>query len=104
MNARPSPRVLKSHLPYQLVPPSFWKHNCKVVALGNVDESYTAEATLTGITVFSSQVIYVARNARDTLTSFYHFDHLVQFHPDPGLFEDYVQRFMKGDGEGERLH
>lgn len=71
VNARPSPRVLKSHLPYQLVPPSFWKHNCKV--------------------------IYVARNARDTLTSFYHFDHLVRFHPDPGLFEDYLQRFMKGD-------
>ncbi|XP_018417560.1 PREDICTED: sulfotransferase 1C2-like [Nanorana parkeri] len=71
VNARPSPRVLKSHLPYQLVPPSFWKHNCKV--------------------------IYVARNARDTLTSFFHFDHLVLIHPDPEPFEDYLQRFMKGD-------
>ncbi|XP_072286800.1 sulfotransferase 1C4-like isoform X2 [Pyxicephalus adspersus] len=71
VNARPSPRVLKSHLPFYLVPPSFWKHKCKV--------------------------IYVARNARDTLTSYFHFDHLVRFHPDPEPFEDYVRRFMKGD-------
>ncbi|XP_075434924.1 sulfotransferase 1C4-like isoform X2 [Ascaphus truei] len=71
VNAMPPPRVLKSHLPFQLVPPSFWKLNCKV--------------------------IYVARNARDTMTSFYHFDHMVTFHPDPGTWEQYVQRFMKGD-------
>ncbi|XP_063791980.1 sulfotransferase 1C1-like [Pseudophryne corroboree] len=71
VNAMPSPRVLKTHLPIQLVPPSFWKHNCKV--------------------------IYVARNARDTVTSFYHFDKILQFHPEPGSFENYVERFMKGD-------
>ncbi|XP_053552100.1 sulfotransferase 1 family member D1 [Bombina bombina] len=71
VNAMPSPRVLKSHLPIQLVPDSFWKNNCKV--------------------------IYVARNAKDTLTSFYHFDHIVQIHPEPGTIEEYMQRFMSGD-------
>ncbi|KAM4663775.1 sulfotransferase 1C1-like [Discoglossus pictus] len=71
VNAMPSPRALKTHLPIQLVPQSFWKHNCKV--------------------------IYVARNAKDTLTSFYHFDHIVQIHPDPGTIEEYTERFMKGD-------
>ncbi|XP_063792007.1 sulfotransferase 1C2-like isoform X5 [Pseudophryne corroboree] len=72
VNAMPSPRVLKTHLPIQLVPPSFWEHNCKV--------------------------IYVARNARDTVNSFYYFDQAVQMHPDPVSWENFLERFMKGDG------
>lgn len=28
--AMPSPRTMKTHLPVQLVPPSFWEQNCKV--------------------------------------------------------------------------
>ncbi|XP_063792004.1 sulfotransferase 1 family member D1-like isoform X2 [Pseudophryne corroboree] len=71
VNAMPSPRVLKTHLPIQLVPPSFWEHNCKV--------------------------IYVARNARDTVNSFYYFDQAVQMHPDPVSWENFLERFMKGD-------
>ncbi|KAG9477672.1 hypothetical protein GDO78_012923, partial [Eleutherodactylus coqui] len=71
VNRMPSPRILKSHLPVQLVPQSFWEHNCKV--------------------------IYVARNARDTVTSFYHFDHILLFHPHPDPWEKYLERFMKGD-------
>ncbi|XP_068105099.1 sulfotransferase 1C1-like [Hyperolius riggenbachi] len=71
INAMPSPRILKTHLPVQLVPPSFWRHKCKV--------------------------IYVARNAKDTLTSYFHFDKHVGIHPDPEPFEEYVRRFMKGD-------
>ncbi|KAM4018869.1 sulfotransferase 1 family member D1-like [Anomaloglossus baeobatrachus] len=71
VNVMPSPRILKSHLPVNLVPPSFWKHNCKV--------------------------IYVARNPRDTATSYYHFDKILQFHPHPNSWENYLERFMKGD-------
>ncbi|KAM3912454.1 sulfotransferase 1C4-like [Leptodactylus fuscus] len=71
VNLMPSPRVLKSHLPVHLVPPSFWEHNCKV--------------------------IYVARNPRDTAISYYHFDQMLQFHPETGSWEDYLERFMKGD-------
>lgn len=29
-NAMPSPRILRTHLPTQLLPPSFWENNCKV--------------------------------------------------------------------------
>lgn len=29
-NEMPSPRRLKTHLPTQLLPPSFWTSNCKV--------------------------------------------------------------------------
>ncbi|CAH2316634.1 sulfotransferase 1 family member D1-like isoform X1 [Pelobates cultripes] len=42
-------------------------------------------------------VIYVARNARDTVTSFYHFEHMALIHPEPGTFEEYLERFMIGD-------
>lgn len=28
--AMPSPRTIKTHLPAQLLPPSFWEQNCKV--------------------------------------------------------------------------
>ncbi|KAM8933640.1 sulfotransferase 1 family member D1-like [Pelodytes ibericus] len=71
INEMPSPRVLKTHLPVQLVPDSFWNHNCKV--------------------------IYVARNARDTVTSYYHFANILQIHPEPGTFEQYLEKFMKGE-------
>ncbi|XP_029467021.1 sulfotransferase 1 family member D1-like [Rhinatrema bivittatum] len=71
VNAMPSPRFLKTHLPYELIPPSFWEHDCKV--------------------------IYVARNAKDTATSCYHFDHIAVLHPEPGSWDQYLQRFMNGD-------
>ncbi|XP_056410624.1 sulfotransferase 1C4-like [Hyla sarda] len=71
VNMMPSPRILKSHLPVHLVPPSFWRHHCKV--------------------------IYVARNPRDTVTSYYYFDQMLLFHPDPNPWEGYLERFMRGD-------
>ncbi|XP_044303834.1 sulfotransferase family cytosolic 1B member 1-like [Varanus komodoensis] len=66
----PSPRVIKTHLPYQLVPKSFWEKNCKM--------------------------IYVARNAKDNLVSYYFFDQMNLTQPDPGPWEDYIQKFMEG--------
>nr|XP_033816756.1 sulfotransferase 1 family member D1-like isoform X2 [Geotrypetes seraphini] len=71
VNAMPSPRYIKTHLPFNLVPSSFWEHNCKV--------------------------IYVARNGRDTATSYYHFDRMAIMHPDPGTWDQYLQRFMSGN-------
>ncbi|MEE6518405.1 hypothetical protein FKM82_029416 [Ascaphus truei] len=67
----PSPRLVKTHLPYQLVPKSFWEQNCKV--------------------------IYVARNAKDIAVSYYHFDLLSKTQPDPGTWEQYVERFLQGN-------
>ncbi|XP_043942190.1 sulfotransferase 1C2-like [Protopterus annectens] len=67
----PSPRVFKTHLPFHLVPKSFWEQNCKV--------------------------IYVARNAKDTAVSYYFFDKMNLIQPDPGTWEEYLQRFMQGN-------
>ncbi|XP_018414632.1 PREDICTED: sulfotransferase family cytosolic 1B member 1-like [Nanorana parkeri] len=67
----PSPRVIKTHLPVSLFPKSLWYQNVKI--------------------------IYVARNPKDVAVSFYHFDKMNQLHPDPGTWEEYVERFMEGN-------
>ncbi|KAI5102937.1 sulfotransferase 1C1, partial [Silurus meridionalis] len=64
------PRFIKTHLPIQLVPEGFWEKKCKV--------------------------IYVARNAKDNLVSYYHFDRMNQTQPEPGPWEEYIQKFIKG--------
>ncbi|XP_077595636.1 sulfotransferase 1C1-like isoform X2 [Stigmatopora nigra] len=65
------PRVIKTHLPFQLVPVGIWENKCKV--------------------------IYVARNAKDTLVSYYYFHHINQMIPKPGPWEDFVHNFMRGE-------
>uniref|UniRef100_A0AAR2JEF1 Sulfotransferase n=1 Tax=Pygocentrus nattereri TaxID=42514 RepID=A0AAR2JEF1_PYGNA len=44
----------------------------------------------------SGKVIYVARNAKDNLVSYYHFDRMNQAQPQPGPWEEYIQKFMRG--------
>uniref|UniRef100_A0A3Q2Y9X6 Sulfotransferase n=1 Tax=Hippocampus comes TaxID=109280 RepID=A0A3Q2Y9X6_HIPCM len=65
------PRVIKTHLPIQMVPVGFWEKKCKT--------------------------IYVARNAKDTVVSFYHFHHMNLASPEPGPWESFVHKFMHGE-------
>ncbi|XP_075330893.1 cytosolic sulfotransferase 3-like isoform X2 [Odontesthes bonariensis] len=65
-----TPRLIKTHLPVQLVPKSFWEHNCRIV--------------------------YVARNAKDNMVSFFHFDRMNGVQPEAGDWIDYFLRFLKG--------
>uniref|UniRef100_UPI0037E8557A cytosolic sulfotransferase 3-like n=1 Tax=Semicossyphus pulcher TaxID=241346 RepID=UPI0037E8557A len=69
-NLPTSPRLIKTHFPVQFVPQSFWEQNCKI--------------------------IYVARNAKDNLVSFFHFDHMNLAQPEPGDWSNYIHRFMQG--------
>ncbi|XP_061912376.1 sulfotransferase 1B1-like [Entelurus aequoreus] len=64
------PRVIKTHLQFHLIPKGFWENKCKV--------------------------IYVARNAKDNLVSYFHFNHMNLTHPEPGPWEGYIQKFMRG--------
>ncbi|XP_021571610.1 sulfotransferase 1C3 isoform X2 [Carlito syrichta] len=67
----PSPRLLKTHLPSHLIPPSVWRQNCKI--------------------------IYVARNAKDCLVSYYHYHRMTTLLPDPKSLEEFCQKFMSGE-------
>ncbi|XP_043942206.1 sulfotransferase 1 family member D1-like isoform X4 [Protopterus annectens] len=67
----PSPRIIKTHFPYQLVPKSFWEQDCKV--------------------------IYVARNAKDNAVSLYHFNRMTCLQVFSGTWEEHLENFMKGN-------
>nr|XP_028559454.1 sulfotransferase 1 family member D1-like isoform X1 [Podarcis muralis] len=67
----PSPRLVKTHLPVQLVPESFWENGCKM--------------------------IYVARNAKDVAVSYYHFYKMAKMHPEPGTWDEFLGKFVAGE-------
>lgn len=43
------------------------------------------------------KAIYVARNAKDNLVSYYYFDLMNQTQPEPGPFGGYIHKFMQGE-------
>ncbi|CAN9515420.1 unnamed protein product [Ophioblennius macclurei] len=65
-----SPRLIKTHYPVQFVPNSFWEQK--------------------------SRVIYVARNAKDNVVSYFHFDRMNKGEPEPGDWSSFLQRFKQG--------
>ncbi|XP_041801421.1 cytosolic sulfotransferase 3-like [Chelmon rostratus] len=69
-NLPTSPRLIKTHLPIQFVPKSFWEQNCRM--------------------------IYVARNAKDNMVSYFHFERMDMSQPQPGDWSSYLHRFKEG--------
>uniref|UniRef100_A0A3P9DED9 Sulfotransferase n=1 Tax=Maylandia zebra TaxID=106582 RepID=A0A3P9DED9_9CICH len=65
-----TPRLIKTHLPVQFVPKSFWEQRCRVV--------------------------YVARNAKDNAVSYFHFERMNSGMPEPGDWSTFLQDFMEG--------
>ncbi|XP_068242959.1 sulfotransferase 1C4-like [Palaemon carinicauda] len=64
------PRLIKTHLPFSLMPPALLD-TCKVV--------------------------YVARNPKDVIVSFHHHSRLVKLHDYVGTFADFAQYFVDDD-------
>lgn len=65
-----SPRALVSHFPYHLMPASFHQSKAKV--------------------------IYVMRNPKDVIVSFYFFHQMAGFLEDPGTFDEFLDKFLEG--------
>ncbi|KAM7420102.1 hypothetical protein PAMA_014690 [Pampus argenteus] len=72
----PSPRLRVSHLPYQLMPSALSQKRGKV--------------------------IYVARNPKDVLVSYYYFHKLATMLETPKDFSDFFEKFIRGDVFGCR--
>ncbi|XP_015239240.1 PREDICTED: cytosolic sulfotransferase 2-like [Cyprinodon variegatus] len=64
-----SPRLIKTHLPVQFVPKSFWEQR--------------------------SRIVYVARNAKDSAVSYFHFGRMNHIQPEPGEWSCFLQNFMQ---------
>ncbi|XP_007887532.1 sulfotransferase family 5A, member 1 [Callorhinchus milii] len=68
---RPDNRIITSHLPYHILSKTLKQSNPKV--------------------------IYISRNPKDIIVSFYYFHKMAQFLPDPGTFEEFVRKFAFGE-------
>ncbi|KAF5907168.1 sulfotransferase family cytosolic 2B member 1-like isoform X1, partial [Clarias magur] len=66
-----SPRAFMSHMPYELMPSTFFSSKAKV--------------------------IYLARNPKDVVVSQFYFHQTISFLPDPGTFEEFTDGFLKGN-------
>uniref|UniRef100_UPI00359008DE sulfotransferase 2B1-like n=1 Tax=Myxine glutinosa TaxID=7769 RepID=UPI00359008DE len=66
----PRPRIITSHLPHRLMP--------------------------RGLQEGSAKVIYVARNPKDVIVSFYHFQKNSRFLENPNDFQSFLQMFIDG--------
>nr|XP_032827114.1 bile salt sulfotransferase-like isoform X2 [Petromyzon marinus] len=71
---RASPRLITTHLPFQLAPREIGQAKAKV--------------------------IYMARNPRDILVSSYNFHKIAHFLEEPGTWEEFYDKFCKGKGLG----
>ncbi|XP_077593817.1 sulfotransferase 1C2-like [Stigmatopora nigra] len=67
------PRLIKTHLPLQLVPQGFFQNKCKL--------------------------IYVARNPKDTVVSNFHFEQINMTTPDTGNWDAFLDYFLNGELE-----
>ncbi|KAG7521462.1 cytosolic sulfotransferase 2-like isoform X2 [Solea senegalensis] len=65
-----SPRLIKTHLPVQFLPKSFWEQNCRIIC--------------------------VVRNAKDCAVSYYHFHRMNNIQPEPGDWSTFLKDFMDG--------
>ncbi|XP_042349540.1 sulfotransferase family 5A, member 1 [Plectropomus leopardus] len=64
------PRIITTHLPYHLLGPALQGTKAKV--------------------------IYVSRNPKDAVVSFYHFHKMANFLPDAGSFPEFLDQFLEG--------
>ncbi|XP_034049767.1 sulfotransferase 2B1-like [Thalassophryne amazonica] len=70
LEQRPSPRLLATHFHFNMMPPSFFETKPKVV--------------------------YVMRNPRDVVTSYFHFHRMFSYLVNPDPQSEFLQKFLEG--------
>ena len=90
--AMQSPRLIRPHLPMYLLHPTLLANTAKVSRLRN-------KAIYVSIyIIYIWQVVYVARNPKDVIVSFYHHHRLIKYHGCDTDIETFADYFMRDLG------
>lgn len=89
----PSPRVLKCHLPFYLLPPNLLDTAKVILTYLKMNILFTFLSL-----IWLLQVIYVARNPKDAIVSLFYFHKLVNLCTYTGDLEQFVDFFLENKG------
>lgn len=95
-------RFIKTHLPFSLLPRNLLNSGCKVISFSVDWCTYLSYQAVVGEPVIkfrTLQVIYVARNPKDVVVSYYHLHRLVKNLDYKGDFQEFWKCFINDRGE-----